>query len=754
MTAKGVRWTGRGDRPGSSRAIASPPPIYIGTLALNTTDEWSRVKVERIDNDHVMMIAGGNVLAVREDDLLAHKIFALPPGVTSPVGYYFDTGYLILTPAPNKVVYYTCALPFSYSGQMCSLVPYRTLALTNVSITTDWVDMAYGESNETYVRYGYLLAADGTVVEIKNIDEPDNAGVTKTFTLASLVPSVVAKYPHVLSVVGMADFDNIAREYVWFTLTGSDPTTHLHLRPPGVVLAFAISTGSIVSTAFSLPTPMGIVHYAESLALTHYGGAITTELIAYGSSAASQSITASWAASGRTASACAINAGTFTNDNMIFVVSEHGSGLELVHIDANTAGYRGGSRGGRRNGGGAPTAASFPTASFIGALDAPADRPFVAIDGSLMEGGGQILRNSFACATLLGKPIHVSSIRAGRSVPGLRAQHLVGINLVAKMCGAELAGNGLKSVEVKFLPPAAGVGRVASGSYDGNIPSAGSTTLLAQVSLPVLLFAPGPTTLNMTGGTNASHAPQIDYTLQVLFPTLARMGIDDLDLTIARRGFYPKGCGKVVLEVSPVEAIRPIVALDRGIVTSVDVFAFTAGRVPASVGPRMADAAGKMLAWWFGSAGVGVAEGDADVVLNVETPHIDEPLAFGNGTGILLVAHTSTGERLAGSALGAKGTPAEDVGRQAAQMLITQLEAGGCTDEYLTDQLIIYMALADGESRIRCGPLSLHTQTAIHFVSLLTGATFDVTPDTDPSIAGHSTNVITCQGIGFRAPPL
>ena len=55
-----------------------------------------------------------------------------------------------------------------------------------------------------------------------------------------------------------------------------------------------------------------------------------------------------------------------------------------------------------------------------------ADLEIKVIDGSIMEGGGQILRISSALSALLGIPIQVNNLLAGRSQPGLRPQHLSG----------------------------------------------------------------------------------------------------------------------------------------------------------------------------------------------------------------------------------------------------------------------------------------------------------------------------------------
>jgi len=75
-----------------------------------------------------------------------------------------------------------------------------------------------------------------------------------------------------------------------------------------------------------------------------------------------------------------------------------------------------------------------------------------------------------------------------------------------------------------------------------------------------------------------------------------------------------------------------------------------------------------------------------------------------------------------------------------------------CVDKYMQDQLIIFMALANGCSKIKCGPLTLHTQTAIKVTEIMTGVNFKVSPASGS--VGNDAFFIECEGIAHKNPYL
>jgi hypothetical protein len=130
------------------------------------------------------------------------------------------------------------------------------------------------------------------------------------------------------------------------------------------------------------------------------------------------------------------------------------------------------------------------------------------------------------------------------------------------------------------------------------------------------------------------------------------------------------------------------------------------------------------------------------------------------------------------TATGAELTAAGKTGASAAAALLKQFDSGACVDEHLQDQLIVFMALANGKSRVRTGELTLHTKTAIHYCALFTGVRYSVTADNDAAdddgIGGVSvgvgggvggvvgggvagvhvpvTYVIECDGMAYKRP--
>ena len=73
-----------------------------------------------------------------------------------------------------------------------------------------------------------------------------------------------------------------------------------------------------------------------------------------------------------------------------------------------------------------------------------------------------------ALSCILRRPVHITQIRGRRDNPGLRPQHLTGIELLAELCDGRLDGAGVGSSEVTFHPQA-----ISGGDFIANTKTAG-----------------------------------------------------------------------------------------------------------------------------------------------------------------------------------------------------------------------------------------------------------------------------------------
>ncbi|WP_297091735.1 RNA 3'-terminal phosphate cyclase, partial [Thermococcus sp.] len=97
----------------------------------------------------------------------------------------------------------------------------------------------------------------------------------------------------------------------------------------------------------------------------------------------------------------------------------------------------------------------------------------IVIDGSYGEGGGQILRTSVALSVITGKPVKIVNIRANRTNPGLRPQHLHGILALKELSNARVKGARVGSTVLEFVP-----GEAKPAHIRVPIKTAGSITLV------------------------------------------------------------------------------------------------------------------------------------------------------------------------------------------------------------------------------------------------------------------------------------
>ncbi|KAJ3330309.1 hypothetical protein HDU76_005986 [Blyttiomyces sp. JEL0837] len=395
----------------------------------------------------------------------------------------------------------------------------------------------------------------------------------------------------------------------------------------------------------------------------------------------------------------------------------------------------------------------------------------INVDGSVLEGGGQTY------SILFNTPITVTKIRQNRSPPGLRPQHLTGLQLISSMSKGGIASlsslssstkpASVNDTDIKFNPNGKGLSLDASSSACGSLNdydfiadtgTAGSIGLLIQVSLPVVLFGSfvqssmsmRPIRILMRGGTNAEKAPPIDYMEEILLPFLKQFVFNEGDgsgpqvvLEVNRRGYYPKGGGEVVMSVVPVPSggfLKSFVVEERGDPVVLRGRIFVAGTLPIHVGEKLHREIITQLCKRFPEFVIQNGVG-------IEIVKDDSRISVGTAMGCLIYIETTTGLRIAGSSLGGPKSFTKDLSKQCTTMLINDWDHGGCVDEYLQDQLIIFMALAKGNSSIVTGPLSLHTRTAIYGAELLTEARFTCTEFDD----GSGRVRIECQGCGLVA---
>ena len=311
----------------------------------------------------------------------------------------------------------------------------------------------------------------------------------------------------------------------------------------------------------------------------------------------------------------------------------------------------------------------------------------IEIDGSMGEGGGQVLRSSLTLSVITGQKMRIANIRLKRSKPGLGHQHLKSVHAAAEICGGVVEGDEIGSREISFVP-----GEIKGGNYHFDIGTAGSTSLVLQTVLLPLAKAKRPSVVTITGGTHVPWSPCFHYLDLNYLPFLWKMGLD-VHLRMEQAGFNPRGGGRVRATIEPHEKLSPLRLMERGRVLEIRGVSAVA------------------------NLGRGIAARQRRQVLGrlgrrypLNNLRIADFPAQSSGSLILLLAEFEKSQACY-FALGEKGKSADKVADDAIAEFEAFIATDGVIDQYLADQLLLPLAFASGPSEFHTSQVTKHLVT-------------------------------------------
>ncbi|KAL6244983.1 hypothetical protein RBB50_007758 [Rhinocladiella similis] len=382
----------------------------------------------------------------------------------------------------------------------------------------------------------------------------------------------------------------------------------------------------------------------------------------------------------------------------------------------------------------------------------------LTLDGSTLEGGGQLVRVALSLSSIFSLPVRVTNIRANRSSKGswvssknssnksrhgrsgnnagggLKESHLAALNWLAEQCNADVQGNEIGCSDVVFKPsrktacPRPVTGDQADTVQDViALQKPGSVWLIWQAIFPyiVLHLIDSPHTLSsqparpfhiiLKGGTNVPKSPSTEYMQQVFFPLCEKIGLPKVDIRIVQRGWAGSApeVGHVELTVHP--SPRPKPHAPPGHASTIKPQHLLA---PFTVSSRSPITHVTMTIISGSSTTQCDLESDLRASLSARSLFSSVPVSLHPSSGlsgderrlyVLLVAHTSDGHRLGRDYLGSGRKVVSDADRRrmvaeavahVVRDFTRECESNASVDEFAEDQLVIFQALATGATNV------------------------------------------------------
>jgi RNA 3'-phosphate cyclase len=344
---------------------------------------------------------------------------------------------------------------------------------------------------------------------------------------------------------------------------------------------------------------------------------------------------------------------------------------------------------------------------------------FLVIDGAMGEGGGAILRLGAGFSILYNKPITIKNIRANRTKPGLRTQHLLGLKTLSELTNSKLSKCTIGTNEITLIP-----NREVKSELQVDINTAASLGLLLQ---PIQIASLGFNKIRRVfitlngGGTFGKWAPSLNYLQEVTYQIFKKSGLK-IDIEIQQHGFYPKGGAKAKCVIyPPTQRIKPLNLIELGDLDLIKGEIIITNQLRKSnISERIKRSIERQLRKKITM--------DTDIEYNFVYSHSP-------GIGLSLWAHSDTGAIIStGTFIGEKKISSEKLGIMAANGILKYIENDIPVDNYLSDQLIPIMAYCSDLSRIKVLEISSHAKTNLELIKLFSNRKFSITKEKNYSL--------------------
>ena len=347
--------------------------------------------------------------------------------------------------------------------------------------------------------------------------------------------------------------------------------------------------------------------------------------------------------------------------------------------------------------------------------------------------GTAFFRHYIVASLLSGRGLVFDNIRVDGERVGLIEHEVNFLRLVDKITNGTQIEINETGTRVRIKP-----GIVAGGYITHECVKQRGMGYYLEPLLMLAPFAKKPIEVTLEGVTNNQIDIGIDTIRTVTIPLVAKFGVS-ASLKIKRRGVEPLGGGQVILTCQTVRKLGTISLVERGKIKRIRGVGFTCRTSADLVNRSISTSKGLLLKLL------------PDIFIAADN-FVGADAGKSPGYGLTLVAESTSDEFIGLSeelvcdqSAMQKHVNAEDIGLNAAKLLLDQIKKGGCVDTHHQSICLFLMSLAPEEvSQVRLSSLTPAGDNMIQICREFFSVSF--TSSKDDTYSYSPTSVYSCIG--------